>query len=157
MVECMRVGAKWFQTLKPDDPLIRLAYRNVKNSTLGQIQDILSLSLHSEWRIKNGIHAGFNDWNEDADNPLGIIYGCLSDQYLFGHCQSLNSSSGVTNTSASYYHRLRLIGKILQSHALFSQLAGSPKGHRALPESADIFWPLELDEEPLLTAADRGR
>src|SRR5262245_27714419 len=126
MVECMRVGAKWFQTLKPDDPLIRLAYRNVKNSTPGQIQDILSLSLHSEWRIKNGVHAGFYDWIEDAYNRLGVIYGCLSDQYLFCHRQSLNSSSGMTNKSASYCHGLRLVGKILQPHALFSQLCGSP-------------------------------
>jgi hypothetical protein len=87
MVECMRVGGKWFQTLKPDDPLIRLADRNVNNSTMGQIQDILSLSLHSEWRIKNSVHAGFNDWIEDAGNRLGIVYARLSDQYLLSHCQ----------------------------------------------------------------------
>jgi hypothetical protein len=128
MVECMRVGGKWFQTLKPDDPLIRLAYRKVNNSTMGQIQDIFSLSLHSEWRIKNGVHTSFNDWIEDADNRLGIVYACLSDQYLFSHCQSLNSSSGMTNTSASYYHRLRLLGKILQPHVLFSQLCRLTEG-----------------------------
>src|SRR5262245_31151987 len=84
-------------------------------------------AMYSEARIESDIIVRVGFRLLDQTFNFGRI-GSMSLVPL-GHCWSLTSSPEMTNTSANHYHNLRLIGRILQPCALFSQCAGSSKGH----------------------------
>jgi hypothetical protein len=54
----------------------------------------------------------------------------------------------MTNTSANHYHRSRLIGKILQMFALFSQMRRLTEGTRfPVPKTITSVFPSSANKE----------